>query len=105
MDISYETDALCHGALLGLLCGGIGVPALSYAFEELSGFPADDWKSAVGSVLVVAAIIIVPLLVKLKKAKRAVDLPVDSGRVVASLHGRLVGVAVGALFGIAILTR
>ncbi|KWK79044.1 hypothetical protein WM15_24400 [Burkholderia ubonensis] len=105
MDISYDTDALFRGALLGLVCGAAAVPLAGYAIESLTQLPADGWRPVAGGVAVVTSVLIVPSVVALIRAKRSPMRTYDASRLQAVLQGRLVGVALGVLFGISFLAR
>ncbi|MEN8515099.1 MULTISPECIES: hypothetical protein [Burkholderia] len=105
MDISYETDALFRGALLGLVCGAAAVPFAGYAIESLTRLPADGWRPVVGGVALVTSALIVPPVIALIRAKRSPMRAYDARRLQAVLQGRLVGVALGVLFGISFLAR
>ncbi|MFX1733630.1 hypothetical protein PXJ20_28100 [Paraburkholderia sp. A1RI_3L] len=103
MDISYETDALLRGALLGLVCGAASVPVASYLIERLTGLPAEGWMSVIGGGALVTAALIVPPVAALTSAKRWPGRVRDAARMQASLQGRLVGAVLGLFFGISLL--
>ncbi|MPV71566.1 hypothetical protein [Burkholderia sp. BE17] len=105
MEISYEADALFRGALLGLVCGAAAVPIAGYAIESLTRLPADGWRPVAGGVALVTAVLIAPSVMTLLRAKRLRVPTYDASRLKAALQGRLVGVALGVLFGISFLAR
>ena len=105
MDISYETDALFRVVLLGLVCGAAAVPFAGYSIESLTRLPADGWRPVVGGVALVTSALIVPPVIALIRAKRSPMRAYDARRLQAVLQGRLVGVALGVLFGISFLAR
>jgi hypothetical protein len=103
MDISYETDALFRGALLGLVCGAASVPVAGYVIAHLTGLPAQGWQPVAGGAALVAAALIAPPVAALMSAKRWPGRVPDAARMQATLHGRLVGAVLGLFFGISLL--